>query len=403
MFSYHERWRPKLTTLLVVLSPLAAVAQHRFSEGPVQIHGFFSQGYAVSDQNNYLTMNTSKGTAQMTDGGVNLTWKINHKLRVGAQAYSRYIGEFGKGRVTLDWAVVDYRLKDWLGFRAGKVKTPLGLFNDAQDQEFLYTWALLPQAVYPLDLRDMTIAHVGGGIYGAIGMKRAGSLSYQVYAGSMPSDPRSGYVYGIEDSGFRNVRDSGRGTGYDLRWDTPLTGLSLGVSGMFQQRDLAGRLAAAPIAVSAKNYMNRRTAVYGQFSRGRWRFDGEWRHLKGLTRIYGLPPARSRAGQDTTGWFLALSCRISKRVEVGTYRSQYDYTPLFTPPVLLTGPGANHIYDTTATVRFDLARFWNFKIEGHFMDGFGNLLSFRGFYPRSHPQGLRPTTNLLVLRTGFTF
>ena len=95
----------------------------RFNEGPFQVHGFFTQGYALSDRNNYLTMNTSKGTAQMRDGGLNVGWKINGKLRVGAQAYSRYIGELGKGRVSVDWALVDYRFRDWLGFRAGKVKT----------------------------------------------------------------------------------------------------------------------------------------------------------------------------------------------------------------------------------------------------------------------------------------
>lgn len=135
--------------LLFFLGSLTARAQFSapFREGPVQIHGFFTQGYAISDHNNYLTMNTSKGTAKMTDGGLNMSWRINSKLRVGAQTYSRSIGELGKGQVSVDWALIDFRYRDWLGFRAGKVKTPLGLFTDAQDQEFLYTWALLPQAV----------------------------------------------------------------------------------------------------------------------------------------------------------------------------------------------------------------------------------------------------------------
>ena len=140
-------WVPGSAAGFVLFAFGASSAQGQFSEGPVQIHGFFTQGYALSDHNNYLTMNTSRGTAQMTDGGLNLSWKINGQLRVSAQAYDRYIGELGKGKVSLDWALVDYRFRDWLGFRVGKVKTPLGLFNDAQDQEFLYTWALLPQAV----------------------------------------------------------------------------------------------------------------------------------------------------------------------------------------------------------------------------------------------------------------
>src|SRR6266700_15356 len=110
--------------LLAFAGLLQAQVSPSFNEGSVQVHGFFTQGYALSNQNNYLTMNTSQGTAQMTDGGLNLSWKINGKLRVGAQVYDRYTGELGKGQATLDWALVDYRFRDWLGFRAGKVKTP---------------------------------------------------------------------------------------------------------------------------------------------------------------------------------------------------------------------------------------------------------------------------------------
>jgi hypothetical protein len=54
-------------------------------------------------------------------------------------------------------------------------------------------------------------------------------------------------------------------------------------------------------------------------------------------------------------------------------------------------------------VRLDPKPWWNFKIEGHFMDGVGNVLTARGFYPHNNPQGLQPVTNMLVLRTGFVF
>jgi len=72
------------------------VAGTAWAQSHPQVHGFFTQGYAISDHNNYLTMNTSQGTAQMTDGGLNVIWKINDKLRVGAQVYDRYISELGK-------------------------------------------------------------------------------------------------------------------------------------------------------------------------------------------------------------------------------------------------------------------------------------------------------------------
>lgn len=392
---------------LAVLTLLLAAAQVRaqMNEGPVQLHGFFTQGYAVSNHNNYLTMNTSQGTAQMTDGGLNLTWQVNDKLRVGAQVYDRYIGDLGKGRVSLDWALVDYRFRDWLGFRVGRVKTPLGLFTDSQDQEFSYTWALLPQAVYPLDLRETSNAHTGGDLYGTIPAGRMGYVSYQMYAGTVPSDYRTGFIYGVEDAGFKNVTYSARVTGYDLRWTTPVSGLMAGVSQVFSQQEYEGELAAAPIIIKgiAETYFARQTALYLQFTRGRWRLDGEYRASKSLTRILGPPPLPGQIGQNSPGWFAAASYRVSKLVEIGAYRSQFKYEELFDPVLTQTGPGLNHVDDTTVTIRLDPTPYWNIKVEGHFIDGVGNTLSARGFYPRYHPQGIQPTTNMLVVRTGFVF
>src|SRR3984893_10863542 len=103
--------------------PAELHAQFLIEGRPVQIHGFASQGFAYSNDNNYLTMNTSDGTFKFTDGGVNISAPITDKLRVGAQIYIRSIGTLGQWHPVLDWAVVDYKFKDWFGIRAGKVKT----------------------------------------------------------------------------------------------------------------------------------------------------------------------------------------------------------------------------------------------------------------------------------------
>jgi hypothetical protein len=386
---------------LLLCLPVAAWAQNQSSGGPLQVHGFFTQGYALSDHNNYLTMNTSRGTAQMTDGGLNVTWNITSRLRVGAQVYDRYIGELGKGRVQLDWALVDYHWKDWLGFRGGKVKTPLGLFNDTQDQEFLHTWALLPQSVYPLDLREVTNAHLGGDLYGWLPAGGLGSFQYQMYAGSTPSDYRSGFRYGIEDAGFRNLRYETQTTGYDLRWNTPVSGLMLGASQSFSNRDYQGllMLLTGPQPAKGNSYLMRQTAAYFELARGRWRLNGEYRFSKTLSKAE-TPIASYRNGQVTPGWFAAVAYRAKKYLELGAYRSQYRYFAVFDQAQVV---GTDHIYDWTATVRLDLGANWNIKVEGHFIDGYGNVLSARGFYPRFHPQGFTPHTNMLVVRTGFHF
>jgi hypothetical protein len=57
-----------------------------------QVHSFAPQGFAYSNDDNWLTMNTSQGTFAMTDGGVNLSTQITEEFRVGAQVYDRNNG-----------------------------------------------------------------------------------------------------------------------------------------------------------------------------------------------------------------------------------------------------------------------------------------------------------------------
>jgi hypothetical protein len=390
-------------SLVAFVLLLAAPMPAQLSKEAFQFHGFFSQGASISDHNNYLTMKTSQGSVRMTDGGFNLTWRINRKLRIGAQVYDRYIGDLGKGKVKVDWALVDYRVRDWLGFRLGKVKTPLGLFTDSQDQEFLYPWALLPQSVYPLDLRETNHAHTGGDVYGSVGLGSKGFISYQGYAGKLPTDYRAGFVYGIEDNGFRNVNYRGHVSGYDARWTTPVSGLMAGFSHSFAHRTYSADLLAAPLKANVETYFSRQTALYAEFARGRWRFDGEYRASKDLVRIRGLSPSAIQIGQAMPGWFAAVSYRISPRVEIGTYRSHFNINLIPSTTPTPGGDVTKHIYDSTVAIRLDPRPYWNIKLEGHLMDGIGNSFSARGFYSRYHPQGVRSATRMLVIRTGFNF
>jgi hypothetical protein len=94
--------------------------------------------------------------------------------------------------------------------------------------------------------------------------------------------------------------------------------------------------------------------------------------------------------------------RFSKRVEIGSYYSHYHVT-LINPVTPVTGPGRDHIYDKAVTARFDLTRFLDIKAEGHFMDGVGAPAQAHGFYPQDNPQGLQPTTHMLVVRTSWYF
>jgi hypothetical protein len=71
----------------------------------------------------------------------------------------------------------------------------LGLYNDTQDLDFLPTFAL-PQGVYPTEVRDATIAHLGGDVYGSFPLEHhLGDLGYTACAGHRSDSIYRGYPY----------------------------------------------------------------------------------------------------------------------------------------------------------------------------------------------------------------
>jgi hypothetical protein len=404
---------------------LYAQFDFKVEERDVQVHSFASQGFAYSNDNNYLTMNTSQGSFAMTDGGVNVSTQLTDKFRVGGQVYIRDFGRLGQWHPQLDWAYADYRFKDWFGVRGGKVKTVLGLFNDTQDNDSLHTFALLPQSVYPTDLRDSTIGHTGADLYGNVELKRLGSISYTVFVGHRQDTRYGGYSLMVQDRGINMSTYGGLQYGGDLKWSTPIKNLVLGGSHLIEDVTGTGKTTCNQAKASVncalwtsltdgnyKEYSNKDYSnyFYGEYTIGNLRLDSEYRRYwrdqavwNGLWDVWA----------DTRGWYTSAAYRISKRLELGTYYSRFTCKwisgglgpngPTVKPPSLDTSLPGNHIYDKVVTARFDLNRWWNVKLEGHFMDGYGTNQSPDGFYDTSNPQGYKPKTAMLMVRTGWSF
>jgi hypothetical protein len=395
----------------------------------VQVHGFATEGYLHSSSNNYLTMPTSgSGSFAMTDFGVNASTELGDKVHVGAQFYDRNIGALGNWHPTLDWAVIDYKYKSWLEFRGGQAKTTLGLFNDTQDLEFIYTWALLPQAVYPVDLRGENIAHIGGDVLGRVRVKKLGSVAYTAYGGKQPSDMQGGFVYGINSpptvpvvKGHTTHLASYGGTSFggDLRWQTPVKGLLVGSSFIAKDLTTTGtnyywntQLAVVPSPYAKYTKADHTTGFYSEYTFRNFRFDGEYRRQQRETSTIQskfscvaktgvctyASPSSSASSYDYRYGYVAASYRFTKWFEAGAYNSRY---------IAAAGTNwdlpTNHIYDQTIAAKFDIDRFVDLKVEGHFIDGNGGAKVDRGFYPDDNAKGYANVTDLLVVRTGFHF
>lgn len=384
------------------VSPVFAQTSFKVADREVQVHGSIQQGFAISNNNNFLTMDTSDGTGAMTDGAFNASTQVSKQFRLGAQVYTRNVGELGNGQVQFDWVYGDFKFNDAVGVRAGKVKTPLGLFNDTQDMEFLYTWALLPQGVYPLDRRAVSIAHIGADVYGSFELgKKGGRLAYTGYAGIIPDDSRGGYRYGLEDAGFTFPKGEGvdqKGGGFDVRWTAPVEGLTAGYSRFMTTASADMNFSVyggMPVTLELNDW--NRDAVFADYQKNAFRFSGEWRREAVATVIPQLGTPGTPI--DSRSWFVMGSYRVNKYFEFGSYYSHY-----VTDNNLDASLDNNHVSGPAISGRFDINRFWNVKVEGHFMDGYGNPTYSHGFYARNNPAAaLNPTTNMLVIRTGFNF
>jgi hypothetical protein len=380
----------------------------------VEVHGFASQGFIYTNTNNWLTTNSSQGSAAFTEFGFNLSTRVADRLWVGAQFYDHNLGQLGQYHPSLDWAVIDYRVRSWLRLRGGKVKTTMGLYTDSQDLDFLHTFVLLPQSVYPIDLRDATMAHSGGDVYGNISLPRnLGELSYTAYAGHRSDSIYSGYPYLLSLYGTRFTSFGGLQYGADLRWTPPIKGLLLGVSRMNQDTSCKGTSVspinptAGPIPYSETSKADWTNQFYGQYKTGKLKIDSEYRRY---LRDQVLFSGSSENLNDLRGWYVSGTYRVTKRITLGSYYSSYKIRSFFGGVLARVAPNqtdtnlpANHIYDKVISARFDVKRFWNVKLEGHFMNGYGATSYPDGFYGQVNPQGFAANTNALVLKTSVSF
>lgn len=413
-----------IVALLVCASSLMVQAQEiRVFKLPVQVHGFASQGFVHTDQNNWLTMNTANlGSGQFTDFGANASTQIKDNFRIGAQIYDRNLGQLGRWHPELDWASADYKFKTWLGFRGGKVKTVVGLYNDTQDEDFLHTFVLLPQSVYSTDMRDSVLSHIGGDLYGSFRLgKSAGRLSYTAYGGDMRESTYGGYPYLLQIHGIY-IKDSGGPTwGGDLRWATPVKGVLIGSSyerNMITNTGLLNpsvALGGPDVMVPYKEWSRKEFVEqdYGEYTHGNLKADAEYRHYY---RDFDIFNGLYEAAINPHSWYGSASYRVAKHLQLGGYYSHFDVGWIVTAPDQVEAPNESspdrHLYDKVVTARVDLKSYWYMKVEGHFMDGYGGFQYPDGFYPQQNEAGpcagnlcssIKPDTNALLVKTGFYF
>jgi hypothetical protein len=353
----------------------------------IAIHGFVTQGFLFSSNNNYLTMKSSEGSLRWTDGAFSVSDSFTDKLRAGIQLHMYQLGDLGGAHLQIDWASGDYRFNDHFGVRAGKVKTVIGLFNDSQDVDAIFLWILLPQSMYQIDNKSFLLSHWGGDVYGNFSLgNKLGRLQFSGYAGQASLDLHGGYVEQFSDAGIVfTTAPSGKTYGGDVRWDALLKGLTFGSSANVLALDGAAPQGSMHLASTFTN------AEYAQFQKGKVYFAGEYRRTP-LDTMVKAGPIMISLPDDARSWYAMGSYRFTKKVQAGSYYSHYVNKSLN------TSLPANYSKDWVVSGRYDFNAYFYGKIEGHFLHGTG-----LGYYASTNTNGLQPNSNMLAAKIGFSF
>jgi hypothetical protein len=386
--------------ILALLSGLLGAASPSLAQSiddlNLQFHGYATQAFLKTSQNNILTTNSSSGSAAWTEAVVNLSSQPAPRLRIAVQARYELIGTLGNA-ITLDFAAIDYKVNDKFGIRAGKVKTPSSLYNATQDIDPSYMWSLLPQSVYPLLSRNSLLSAFGGLAYGTLPLgEKFGKIVYAGYGGQLSLGANDGFIIPLKDAGFGTPNGYGTAiAGGSLRWKTPVSGLIVGVANTHDGASTDTITAEAGlISGSFRNRaFNNPTYSIG-YDHKKLSLASEYTRIP-LQSVIALPapfpyPAIPYSF-DNRGWYTMASYKVTGKLSAGCYRSEF-----FNHSAAL-GP-ARFSKDWTVSARYDPSEFLYLKAEQHFIDGTAVV-----YDTQNNPGGLKPNTKLTILKLGVSF
>jgi hypothetical protein len=355
----------------------------------MDLHGFLSKGYVKTTDNNMFA-NTNKGSTQFDEFGINFAKDLTDKLHVGAQFFAKDYGATGNNHLDLDWAYADYRFKDWLGVRAGKVKIPHGLYNQTRDVDMLRTSVFLPQSIYPEILRDTTLSTIGGSLYGDVGLSFLGQLSYQAIVGvhnqSLEPSERTNQAFMNTQSNNTAVTMTDMNTNKkyaaSLVYEPPIEGLRVSTT-------YGNSIISSQGVVTGTGFLDIGTKIYINFHKFQYivysaeyvwnnlTVAGEYMNTK-RSFFIGMG-SNSDSGEpnklNSTGWYLNTSYRFTDWFVLGSY---YATTRSYQGNAGGGGgagiaAGRNYLKDMCLTTKFDINKYLVFKLEGHNFKGTNGL------------------------------
>ena len=413
-----------LVPALAVLSalPLAAV-----DSSNVQIHGFASQGYLRTSDNELYGQETTKGTFSFNEFGVNVTATPVERVRVGVQIFANSLGDFGRNEVKLDWAYGEYQIPvqgdNALAFSAGRIKTSHGLYNDYRDLDMTRTSVFLPESVYAASFRDFFLAVNGAGVSGSLAAGAFGSIDGNAWIGTQEINNEYGpipdiyltlpFVAEIKDINVDSLQGGG------LTWNTPVDGLRFKGS-ILTAKHLTAEMVAkqssfgSSVTLPAGTTVISDVSVYsniivgGEYQIGNLTLAAEysnayWKATTDTQVTVALPTPPFPAGSTTKAPYSQTNY---SRMHGGYLSGSYRFLPKWE-----AGVSANALYEAegSGVVEADrrnwIALSLRYDISDHFLikAEFERNRGYLGTRSADQTQAREEYWNLMAIKTTFDF
>lgn len=377
-------------TLMCGLPVLCAEEPSAVESLNLEAHGFVSFGYLRTWENNWLADDTIAGTDEFYEAALNVIARPWDRVRIGAQLFVRDLGAYDNGDVQLDWAYADVRLHDLVGVQAGRVKMPIGLYNESQDLDVANTAVFLPQSVYPIRLREVMLSVDGAKVGGFVDLP-LGGFTYSLYGGTKQVEDDGSYATYIGQTSRITPDDISVGPvfGGMLHWNTPIAGLGVRLS-TYQNREVEveGQLAFFPFRDTTFTTDTGRYMASIEWEGSDWSLASEYLYLHIDGRSVSAGVGRPYEF-DYHGGYLSATWHAARWVD--WYAAvEYKHTDIL-------GVGTNHGWSWIAALNLMPLVNWSLKAEFQYHDGSVGVQS------SDNPTGIASTWQVLALKTTVDF
>ncbi len=333
-----------------------------------QIHGFASQGFILTSENQFFG-DSQNGSFRFSELGLNTSIQFTPDFQFAAQALSRQAGPGDNGQIHLDFGFLDYK---WisnesgaLGMRLGRVKNPLGFYNDTRDVAFTRPSIFLPESIYFDRTRNLALSADGANLYAEY-RTDAGSFFYELEIGYPDVDDRETVLSFIGDS--NGVLDNQLSYITRLLFEKDGGQLRFGLSGALINIEF--KSASSP---SGDGMIRFRPLILSfQYNSERWNLTSEYALRYFKYRNVGQIGDFTKMGESI---YLQGAYRITPQVE-GFLRYDLlfqDRNDRNGAEFALHNPGrpahTQFAKDWTAGLLWGMTDAWMTRVEYHYVDG----------------------------------